>query len=383
VNKNKGIAVYIHFPFCVKKCNYCDFVSFGYSEYSTKYIDYLKKEVELFFKRYPKSKIPLRTLYIGGGTPSLLQPSELASILVKLDEYFDFSSLIEFTIEANPETVDEVKFREFRALGANRVSLGAQSFNDSTLVTLGRVHNTNKIYKSYEALRKTNFRNINIDLMFGLPEESFLQNMHSLKEAISLSPEHVSYYSLTIERGTSFYRMKDSLNLPKDSVASKEYKEGIKMLKANGFIHYEISNFAKENNYSEHNLVYWQGLPYIGFGLSSVTFFGRKRVKNTISLRKYFESIDNNKLPFTFYEHLKGRRQKGEFIILGLRLVSGLNEKSYYERFGTFPISDFKEEIDTLEKLDLIRENNQYIKLTKKGLLFANQAMQLFTYPSS
>lgn len=383
MNKLEGIAVYVHFPFCVKKCNYCDFASFNYSGYSTKYIDYLIKEAELFFRNYPKSKIPLRTLYIGGGTPSLLKPEELNAILKGLGKFFDFSSLIEFTIEANPETVDEFKFNEFRGLGVNRVSLGAQSFVDELLNTLGRIHNAAKIYASYEILRKSGFKNINIDLMFGIPNESFEQNAYSLREAISLQPEHISYYSLTIERGTPFYRLRNSLNLPNDNIVTNEYKKGIRTLEAKGFIHYEISNFALKNHFSEHNLIYWHGLPYIGFGLSSVTFFGRKRCKNTINLSKYFESIDSNKSPITFCENLKGKRQKGEFIILGLRLLEGISKQKYYERFGAFPISDFENEIATLKKRNLILENESSILLSKKGLLFANQAMQLFTFPSS
>ncbi|MGB9694962.1 MAG: radical SAM family heme chaperone HemW [Caldisericaceae bacterium] len=345
MNKNRGIAVYMHFPFCIRKCNYCDFTSFQYKGNSSEYVSYLNREIEIFFNQFPQSKIPLRTLYIGGGTPSLMAPNELSAIVEKLKIFFDFSSLIEFTLEANPETVSEAKFREYRYLGVNRVSIGAQSFEDDLLKVLGRIHDAKRIYESFDILRKVGFENINIDLMFGLPNESFEEDMYSLQEAIALQPEHISYYSLTIERGTQFSKLRSSLQLPHEQTISREYKVGARILKDNGFTQYEISNFAKQNRFSEHNLVYWFGLPYVGFGLSAVTFFGRKRHKNTVNLTKYFDFIDQGRLPITFSENLKGKRQKGEFIILGLRLLKGVSKQKYYERFGTLINSDFEVEI--------------------------------------
>lgn len=374
-----GVSVYVHIPFCLKKCNYCDFVSFSYSALELKkYLKYLKREVEIFFSSLPESKLFIKTLYIGGGTPSLMSAELLLDLVNYLSLYFDFSALVEFTIEANPETVEPEKFKEFRQIGINRVSMGAQSFNDQSLKILGRVHDSNRIYKSFEVLRKARFENINLDLMFALPGESDDNVYFSLNEAMRLSPEHISFYSLTLERGTKFFKIRNKLNIPDEVDQARHYKMGIELLEKNGYKQYEISNFAKEGFQSIHNLSYWMSLPYVGFGVSAGSFMARIRRKNVVNLKSYYDKIDSQKLPFWFSEHLMEKRQKGEYIMMCLRLKEGCTNSLYYERFGVFPETDFRKEINDLSKTGLIKVNKKGFSLTLKGMLIANQVMQFF-----
>ena len=376
---NTGISVYLHIPFCLKKCNYCDFISFGYSFGDLqKYLLYLKKEIDIFFSKFPASRFSLKSLYLGGGTPSLMSAELLSDLVEHLSKYFDFSTLIEFTIEANPETVEFDKFKELRQLGVNRVSLGAQSFDNESLKLLGRVHDSKKIYKSFEILRKSGFDNINLDLMFALPEETIEDVIFSLSEAIKLSPEHISFYSLTIERGTKFFKIRDSLGIPQENEQAKHYKMGIKLLEGHGYKQYEISNFSKEGFQSIHNLSYWLSFPYAGFGIAAGSFISRIRRRNVLNLKSYYEKIDSGMLPIGLFEHLTEKRQKGEYIMMCLRLKGGCKNSLYYDRFGVFPVTNFGNEISNLSKMKLLKADKEGFSLTSKGLLIANQVMEYF-----
>jgi oxygen-independent coproporphyrinogen-3 oxidase len=376
---NSGVSVYIHIPFCLKKCNYCDFVSFSHSiEGLTNYVSYLKKEIDIFFLKFPRAKVHLRTLYLGGGTPSLLNVKLLLEIVDHLKKYFDFSTLIEFTIEANPETIKLENFRDFKEIGVNRVSIGGQSFNDATLRKLGRLHDSEKIYKSFELLRKCNFDNINLDLMFALPGENLGNILHSLSEAVKLEPEHISFYSLTVERGTKFYRVRKSLEIPSNDDQAEQYKKGINFLQKNGYKQYEISNFAKKGYECAHNLSYWLSSAYAGFGVSAGSFISRRRRKNVVNLETYYRKIDSGKNPVGLKEHLIGKQQKGEYIIMCLRLNKGCLDTIYYDRFGVFPETDFAWEIKKLVSMKLIETSENGFRITPKGLLIANQVMEYF-----
>ncbi len=308
-----------------------------------------------------------------------MEPADLLKIVQTLRKYFDFSFLTEFTLEANPETVSYNKFEEFHSLGVNRISMGAQSFNDKTLKILGRVHNSRQIYKAFGALRKAEFDNINLDLMFALPGESLKETMYSLTEAIKLSPEHISYYSLTIEEDTKFYKEQDKLKLPDEDLDYKEYREGIEILEKNGFIHYEISNFAKRGFQSEHNKRYWRNLSYLGFGVSSYSYLKRERFGNTNSLGQYCRYVDEGLTPVSYREKLTDIKAKAEHIILNLRLLNeGVNRELYYIRFGTFPNFDFAKQIEKLKNFKLIKEYSDKIVLTKRGMFLANDVFTEF-----
>jgi len=377
--KNKGISLYIHFPFCIKKCNYCDFASFPFNEHEKSlYIRALQSEISLFMDYFPDSKIRVETMYFGGGTPSLLNSRETEEILSHLSKYFDFSGISEFTIEVNPETVIKNKFIEFRRMGINRVSVGAQSFNDNTLKLLGRVHNAAKIHKSFEILRDVGFSNINIDLMFSLPNETFSEFMYSLKEAVSLAPEHISLYSLVLERGTPLFQASKKMNLPNEDESRGQYLNGIRFLAENYYSQYEISNFAKTGFECKHNLSYWESRPYLGFGVSAGSYLARRRWKNVSSLESYFSHLNKKELPISFREFLKEKMQKGEFLIMALRLTEGFDVSLYYNRFGVLPDEAFKEEINFLTKKRFLSADKTSIKLTQKGLLVANQVLEYF-----
>jgi oxygen-independent coproporphyrinogen-3 oxidase len=377
--KNKGISLYIHFPFCIKKCNYCDFASFPLNEpEKSLYIRALQSEISLFMDHFPDSRIRVETMYFGGGTPSLLSPQELEEILSHLSKYFDFSSISEFTIEANPETVIKNKFIEFRRMGINRVSVGAQSFNENTLKLLGRVHNAAKIYKSFEILRDAGFSNINVDLMFSLPNETLSELMYSLKEAVGLAPEHVSFYSLVLERGTPLFQASKKMNLPNEEESREQYLNGIQFLAENCYSQYEISNFAKTGFECKHNLSYWESRPYLGFGVSAGSFLARRRWKNVSNLESYFSHLNKKELPISFKEFLKGKMQKGEFLIMALRLTEGFDVSLYYNRFGVLPDEAFKDEINFLRSKRFLSADKTRIKLTQKGLLVANRVLEYF-----
>ena len=376
----KGIGLYIHFPFCVKKCNYCDFVSFPFDKnLSKKYFNYLKKEVKLFLKQYPDyGKFCVYTLYFGGGTPSLIEPEYLADFLSFLKMYFDFSTLEEFTMEGNPESVIEEKFKVFKELGVNRVSLGVQSLNNDTLRLLGRIHTAENAIEKYYLLRTLGFNNINLDLIFALPNETLEQQIFSLKRAISLSPEHISYYSLMLERGTYLNKMKSKMTLPDEKSWLKEYEYGRKLLEDNGFIHYEISNFGKDGFVSKHNLMYWKSFPYVGFGISAGGFLGNMRYVNVKKLPLYFSKLDEGTLPYSFKKRLSTEELKSEYMFMGLRLIDGIDMADYFERFGGFLENAYSNSIAKLEALNLIKIGKNHLKLTKKGLRFANEVFREF-----
>jgi len=377
--KNKGLSLYIHVPFCLKKCGYCDFISFPFNYRKTKrYIDCLRKEISIFVEKNNAKGIPVSTIYFGGGTPSLLSLSEMESIFSFIKKNFKLFPISEITLETNPETVQIKKFREFRDMGINRVSMGAQSFNDNTLKILGRLHNAKKIYESFENLRKAGFDNINLDLMFALPGETSEDLLYSLSEVVGLAPEHISFYSLMIERGTPFYRKRNYLHLPDNDEEAYQYNLGIDFLEKNSYKQYEISNFSKKGFRCNHNITYWKNLPYIGFGIAAGSYYKRRRTRNVLKINNYCKKVDKHILPIGLYEHLKYKKAKGEHIIMNLRLLEGCDEQLYYMRFGSFPESDFASEIEFLRKNGLIRKTNSFIRLTKKGLFLANIVFEQF-----
>ncbi len=372
-------SIYIHFPFCIKKCNYCDFVSYKFASHDTEqYVHCLTREIELFAEKNFVKGVKIVSIFFGGGTPSLISVKQLTRVFETLNSVFNLSSVKEITLEANPETVNKAKFSEFKKLGINRISMGAQSFNDKTLKILGRVHDSKKIYEAYSILRKVGFFNVNLDLMFSLPEESIEDAISSLKKAIALRPEHISYYSLTIEKGTNFYRNRHNLNLPNQKEEYLQFSKGIKLLESEGYGRYEISNFALNGFESVHNIHYWKNLPYFGFGVSAASFLKRKRSQNYFRIPSYCDAVLKQTIPKRSTERLTGLHAKAEHMILGLRMIKGVNKNLYYYRFGTLPDYDFSEKIEFFKKRHLLKENTKYIALTKKGSFIANGIFKEF-----
>ncbi|MBQ3833992.1 MAG: radical SAM family heme chaperone HemW, partial [Elusimicrobia bacterium] len=274
-------GLYVHIPFCRRKCFYCDFVSVGYDEnFVNKYLTALEKEAE----KYKTEK--LKTIYIGGGTPSVLSVYQLDTLISIIKNNFDVSNICEWSFEANPESITKEKLCLLLQSGITRLSFGLQSVFDDRLRILGRLHNYEDFKKVYFLARETGFDNINIDLMFGVPEQTIDEWGKTIKEVLYLNPQHISLYPLTIEEGTVFY--KNNVFVDTDMQAQM-YKNTCEILKENNFEHYEISNWAREQKYSHHNKLYWQNKEYIGLGAAASSYYKRYRYKNETNILKYID----------------------------------------------------------------------------------------------
>ncbi len=369
-------ALYLHIPFCVKKCGYCCFNSIQY-DHSTvdAYIDVIEKEITLI-----KNKYVFNSIYIGGGTPTVLDKNQLKRLLQAIKVSINQDSLMEFTVEANPGTVCEEKINILRENLVNRVSLGAQSFNPTGLKTLGRIHTREQTVQTYSLLRSNGFTNISLDLIFGLPSQSSRDWEDDLLFTISLGPEHVSTYSLTYEDGTTFSKNlangifkkisgEDELNM---------YKLAIDLLKGSGYKHYEISNFAKKGKDSRHNKVYWENREYLGIGAGAHSFINGKRSANECNVPMYIKNARANKSNTIFFERLNAKDYAAETIIMGLRVLSGLPKDRFQRQTGYSYAKLFKDEIATLKDNGYIHLDNNRLALTEKGLYIADSVMMEF-----
>lgn len=362
----KVYNTYIHIPFCEKKCNYCDFTSFKISEDSSKkYINYLLKEIELYKKKYDLGQIQ-DSIYFGGGTPSLLSVEDLKKILDKF--YYDEKT--EITIEVNPKTVDKNKLKAYKELGINRLSIGVQSFNEKFLQLLGRIHNSEEAIRVYEEAREVGFKNISLDLMFSLPNQSLKNLENDLEQLFKLKPEHFSIYSLIWEEGTNFYRdlLAGKLKETENELEAQMYELIIEKAKENEYDHYEISNFSKKNFKSRHNTIYWENKNYLGLGLAAAGYIGNRRYKNTKNFLEYYKIIEKNKFPLAEEEILSPEEIKQYEYLLNFRI---LNKK----------IKPRSEDLEKFEKMVLEgylqKVDNSYI-MTKKGLMLFNDFISNF-----
>jgi len=365
----REISIYIHIPFCLKKCKYCNFYSIeilNEKNYFDIFIDSLIKEIKIWFSKL--NNLRIKSIYFGGGTPSIIHEKFYEKIFNEFNKFFDVSDVKEITIEANPETVEKLKFKELKKLGINRVSLGVQTFNDNFLYELGRVHNSKKIFEAMEIL-KSIYENINIDLIFGISGENLKILEDDLTKALYLEPKHISIYNLEFHKGTKLF---DDLNIKKIYKWSEiKEKRGYLFIRNklinNGFIHYEISNFSKDGFQSIHNLNYWLGGEYIGFGPSSYTFFKNTWYQNG-NLHFYINSLDKNDLPFLKREILSNQKINKILFILNLRLLSGVDLNKYKD------LDDkFYEKLNNLIKEGLIIKINNKIHLSIDGILVSNR----------
>ncbi|MBA7492683.1 Heme chaperone HemW [subsurface metagenome] len=374
------LGLYLHLPFCISKCPYCDFNSYQLKEDNqiSSYISALYKEITTYSQKLKKSNI--RTVYLGGGTPNILSGIQIYNILEFCKDKFTIDKDAEITIEANPGTLDDEKIKLLIESGINRLSLGAQSFNDLLLKKLGRIHNTQDIIDSYSLAREIGFNNINIDIMFALPDQTIEDLQATLKRAVSLKPDHLSLYNLTIKPGTEYYeKYKGSkLKLPTEDEEFDMYNWAIKFLEENDFEHYEISNFARPYKRSMHNLIYWQNKPYLGIGAGAYSFIRGYRYMNFKDPARYIKEVMNDKLPIDNGEKLSLRKRMIETIILGLRTKDGVSYKKYKKRFGVDLNDIFPQQIKKLVNLGLLQKDNYKIKLTKKGVFLANTVFREF-----
>lgn len=348
-------SLYIHIPFCKSKCKYCDFLSFPNTEYINAYKKALLNEINAFDCESVKS------IFIGGGTPSIIDSSIIAEIM-EVTGKFNIEKNAEITIETNPGTLTEEKLKTYRESGINRISMGLQAWQNSLLKTLGRIHTRESFLKNYELACKY-FNNINIDLMFSLPDQSYEMWLETLENVTALNPQHISAYSLIVEEGTPFYDME--LNLPDEETDRKMYHSAIKFLAEKGYNQYEISNFAKEGFESAHNTVYWQRGNYKGFGLGAASLINNVRYKNTENMTDYIKGIT-----ITENEYLTKSDQMAEFMFLGLRMTKGVSISKFKKEFNENILLKYKSVIDKYSNYIIVEGDN--LRLTTEGIDISN-----------
>ena len=374
-------SIYIHIPFCVRKCLYCDFASYtGKEAVFGRYVDALRAEIRMEAACHPSPRIS--TIYFGGGTPTALSPTQLQSILDEIRRNFPVDRDAEITTEANPGTAANSPelFHKLLQSGFNRLSLGVQSLHDNELEKLGRIHTAEDAVSAFYYAREAGFGNISLDLMYGIPDQTFSSWRDTLGRIIDLGPEHVSLYSLTVEEGTPFWDMcrAGSLQLPGDDIEADMYEEAIRTLTGAGFVHYEISNFARPGRECRHNITYWQNDPYFGFGVGATGYLEGIRAANSRDIEGYIVNIEAGINVKEYEERLTGRGKMGETMFLGLRMLRGVDECRFTRRYGISPKDAFPSEISRLLMRDLIEEIDGYLRLTRTGLLFANDVFAEF-----
>ena len=362
-----NLGIYIHVPFCKKKCNYCDFVSFK-SENFKEYFDALLREVDLYKDYISENEID--SIFIGGGTPSLVDPLCIEKVLKK----FKVKNGCEITIETNPKTLDLEKLKKYKDMGINRISIGMQSANDNELKYLGRIHTFSDFLKSYELVCDAGFSNINVDTMFGIPSQTLESFEKTLNEVKKINPAHISSYSLIIEEGTPFYNME--LNLPSEDEERKMYEMLSDLLSS--YNKYEISNFAKECFECKHNIKYWTMQNYLGLGLNSHSFIDGTRFWNTDLMNEYITRLSDGCYPVKEHEKESTRELVTDYIITGLRLIEGINTEKINKKFGINFYDEFKDIILKYEDLDMLEFKNNILRFTEKGISVSNYILSDF-----
>lgn len=366
----KEIGLYIHIPFCAHKCDYCDFISFANCD--KKIEDYINQLVEEM-KMEQLEQYKIRTIYIGGGTPSYIDSKYIVRILKLINK----ENADEITIEVNPGTVTKEKLEDYYGAGVNRLSIGLQSTNNNLLKEINRIHTYEEFIQTYNLARRVGFKNINVDLMIGLPNQKNEDVEKSLKEIIRLEPEHISVYSLILEEGTVLENKvtKGILELPDEKNERKMYWTVKNTLEKAGYIHYEVSNFAKKSFESKHNTNCWEQKEYIGVGLAAHSYINKTRYSNTENLNKYLKEIKHNRI---IHEIQNIVDEQKEYMLLGLRKIEGVNIQEFKNKFVQNPIYLYRRELDKLVKNKLIEIDINYIKLTKKGIDLANLVWEEF-----
>jgi oxygen-independent coproporphyrinogen-3 oxidase len=363
-----NIGLYIHIPFCVRKCAYCDFASFSNvaPDVRSRYIERLCEEIE-GYKR--DKKIGVDTVFFGGGTPSLLSPDELSNILAQARCAFDISPDAEITMEMNPGTLTPESARAYAALGVNRASIGCQSFNENELKILGRIHDSKQVYDAVKIVRDAGITNISLDLMYGIPEQTAASFKNTLAQALSLDPAHLSVYGLILEEGTPFFDARKKLPLPTEDEECDMYALASKILSEHGFSHYEISNYARPGYECRHNLKYWRDEEYIGVGLAAYSYFGKKRFGNTSRLDEY---ISDSYVQYRYGEDISHSDEAFEYVMMRLRLSEGFSLSDYRARFGVDFACGREEKIARYRALGYIDITADRLTLTERGFYISN-----------
>jgi oxygen-independent coproporphyrinogen III oxidase len=358
-------GLYLHVPFCHARCGYCDFVTFtGKESQIARYVDGLCREIALYAERLGPQEKAFQSVFFGGGTPSLLEPSQLQQILSTIDRHFEVSANVEVTLEANPESVTPEKAQAWKASGVNRVSLGLQAFDDSLLKSMGRLHSADEFLAAYGHVRHVGFSNVNIDLIYGFHDQSFASWQETVDRTLALSPEHLSMYALTIEEHTPFGAA--GVKVDSDRQAQM-YAWARERTTCAGLKQYEVSNFARNGRACEHNLIYWRRQDYLGLGVGAVGCIGNTRWTNHKTLPTYFAAVENGRLPRAEEERLDDRACRFETLMLGLRLREGFSwdesDPDWLEKRTSLKVRGLLEEIEP----GVWRIPDEAIALTKSG----------------
>ncbi|MCT4585389.1 MAG: radical SAM family heme chaperone HemW [Peptostreptococcaceae bacterium] len=365
-------ALYVHIPFCKSKCNYCDFNSFNANEkLMDEYIQALIKEMTL-----TKDKIDiLDTIFIGGGTPSILSLKNIEKLLRGIYENFSIKDDCEITMESNPKTLNLEKLKLLKSLKINRLSMGVQAVSDKNLKFLGRIHSFEDAKKMYNEALKVGFSNINIDMMFSYPNQSLKEWKHALEEVLKLNPKHLSIYSLILEEGTKLYDLYEegSIEILDDQLDRQMYYFARDILEQNGYHQYEISNFAKDDYECEHNKIYWRCEEYLGIGLSAHSYLNSKRFYNKSNIDEYIKDLENEKLPIKEIKDLTLDEKIEEKIFMNLRMNEGLSLDEFYKLFDIKLENLYSKEIEKLLKDELVVIKDGVIKLSKRGIDLSNK----------
>ena len=372
--ENSPMEIYIHIPFCIRKCDYCDFLS-GPSgpEEQADYVQALLREIQAVEEGEGRS---VSSIFIGGGTPSVLDERLLGDILREIRNRFKMEEDAEITIEVNPGTANIGKLQAYREMGINRLSIGLQSPEDRELKILGRIHNYGQFLETYQEARTVGFDNINIDLMSAIPDQTYEGWVKNLRTVAELEPEHISAYSLIVEEGTPFAARK--LNLPDEDTEYNMYEATAQILKEYGFEQYEISNYARKGRECRHNVGYWTRQDYLGFGLGASSLYGKERFANTADMKKYLESSTNPEKIREKEPSLTREDEMAEFMFLGLRMTKGISKADFQRCFGCTIESVYGEVLEKYESMELLLEKDGRIFLSREGIHVSNSIMAEF-----
>lgn len=371
-----NFGIYIHIPFCKQKCFYCDFPSFaGRERLIDKYLTELSREMALTALKYGQDgKMAPYTVYIGGGTPSWLDTDQLAKLFSAADEYIRFDQVAEFTIEANPGTLTKDKLRLMKESGVNRISIGVQSFDDNCLKKIGRIHRGKDAIESIQLAQQLGFNNISIDLMYGLPGQDMDILKKSVEQAIALQVQHISVYGLQLEEGTVFARQQamGKLQLPTDELVEAMYDYVAETLPAGGYNRYEISNYALSGYESKHNSLYWQDVPYIGFGAGAHAYWQGNRYENPTNIDAYMAMVRQGDILSNIEEKVDEKAHMEEFCFLGLRMTKGIDKEKFRETFNKDIYAVFDDSIKEMMDKGFLQEKEGALSLTKIGMKYGN-----------
>ena len=371
-------GLYLHIPFCSSRCSYCDFATgFYQAELAERYVNALIREIA----STDCAGQLVDTIYFGGGTPSLLQPEQLDRILSVLKNRFIVDEAAEITLEINPGSATREKLQDFRSLGVNRASFGAQTFHDQELAKLGRSHTSADALKTFAELRRAGFANISFDLIAGLPGQTLAGWQSNIRQALELQPEHLSFYLLEVHSGTPLaeHIRRGIQPEPDDDLAAVMYEWMLEHASAAGYEHYEISNLCHPGFHSRHNVKYWTAAPYYGFGCSAHSYDGgTRRWSSHRDVLKYVETVENGESAVVEEQQLSKTDVRAEALFLGMRMMHGIDLSRYRDSFGVDLRSEHSEDLDRFRKAGLVEFDGETLRLTRTGALLSNEVFAAF-----